>query len=231
VLDHRPAISGLTRTWRSILDLVFPPHCVACGRMGAWLCEPCLTRIQPAISQSARAPNSALDAVYSLSDHVDPLRTAVHSLKYQGVRVLCPILGDLLRDRWSQTGGTADIILPVPLHPTKRRQRGYNQSELLARELGTRIEVPVRVDCLARTRSTRSQVGLSVQERWENVWDAFAVTGGEVKGGRLLLIDDVYTSGATLEACAYVLRDAGADSVSALTLTRASHGRDAVPSP
>lgn len=111
--------------------------------------------------------------------------------------------------------------MPVPLHPKKLRERGYNQSGLLAKQLGLFLGLPVIENSLKRKRNTPPQTKIiSRDERWRNVSDAFVCNGGDVKGRNVLLIDDVCTTGATLDACAQALKSAGAISVWGLTLAR-----------
>jgi ComF family protein len=114
-----------------------------------------------------------------------------------------------------------DLAMPVPLHGSRLRQRGFNQALLLAQGVCGRFSVPLSFDNLYRTRHTRPQVELSGRERAENVRGAFAVARpGEVRDRKVLLIDDVFTTGATMNECAKVLKDAGAASVTVLTLAR-----------
>jgi ComF family protein len=133
-------------------------------------------------------------------------------------------LGELMAETWEQAGLQGDLIAPVPLHPRRFRQRGYNQSALLALELGRRLEMPVREDAMQRTRHTAPQVNLGVEERRANVHGAFSARRRLVSGRRVILVDDVLTSGATLEACAKALQEAGASRVCGFTLARASDG-------
>lgn len=221
----------------AVLDLIYPPHCVACGQSGAWLCAQCIADMPvlrepvcshcgkpleaPGLCVACRQSDSHLSAIRSLSPHVPPLREAIHALKYEGARVLAEPLGELLAGFWPQTGIPAEIVVPVPLHKARERQRGYNQSLLLAQAFGKHMALPVHARAMARERNTRSQVGLSHDERWANVWGAFRCLTGELRGARVLLIDDVLTTGATLEACAAALLEAGSAQVYAFTLTRA----------
>jgi ComF family protein len=121
----------------------------------------------------------------------------------------------------SPDGLRVDVIVPIPLHRARKRERGYNQSDLLACELAAYLERPVLGDVLVRRRATAPQVGLSAAEREENVQGAFECVGGEAAGKRVLLVDDVYTTGSTLAAASAALRDGGARSVWAYTLARA----------
>jgi ComF family protein len=155
------------------------------------------------------------------------LRDAIYGLKYDYIRELALPLGDLLAECYQVAPLPADVLLPVPLHRRRRRERGYNQSVLLARRLGSIVQVPVRTDLLCRHRYTRSQTRLNAQQRSQNVNGAFSCadqpeTNRAIAGKNLLLIDDVTTTGATLRACARVLRDQGARSVWALTVARAA---------
>lgn len=237
------AATAVRRAWEGLLDLVYPPHCVACGRMGAWLCPSCLDAY-PAFRppwcarcgrplpgggfcRACRVASSPLRGTRSAGPHVAPLREAVHALKYEGVRVLAGPLAEMMAVAWSLVPPPADVVVPVPLHPTRVRQRGYNQATLLARALAPRIGLPLHEGWLARERNTRSQVGLTRAERWSNVDGAFRCAAGvDLAGRRVLLVDDVFTSGATLRAAAGALRAAGAGDVWALTLTRARMGTD-----
>ena len=149
------------------------------------------------------------------------VRQAVHALKYQYVRALAPTLGHLLAEFVASSDLPADVLVPVPLHPRRERNRGYNQSLLLARETGKIAGLPVEDKALRRLRATPSQAQSAGQEeRRANVADAFATDTTLVQGRRVLLVDDVYTTGATLEACAMALKEAGAASVWGLALAR-----------
>jgi ComF family protein len=231
--------AALGRLANALLDLIYPPHCVACGAMGAWLCSRCLAtapRLDPPLCAHCGRPlgsepggtlcihcsqeSSALDCIRSWGPHAPPLREAVHALKYEGLRALADPLAALLAECYLAQGLVADVLAPVPLHPARVRQRGYNQSLLLAAALSRRLALPLWQG-LTRERNTRSQVGLSREARRENVAGAFRCATDGLPGQRVLLIDDVLTTGATLESCAVALRAAGARSVSALTLTRA----------
>ena len=124
----------------------------------------------------------------------------------------------------------ADFVVPVPLHPQRRRERGYNQAELIAKPLATLLRLPYRPNLLVRTKPRPDKHLLTLAERWESVRGAFATRpGSQVDNSRVLLVDDVLTSGATLDACAKVLRNAGARSVVGLTIARATKNLAPVP--
>ena len=193
----------------ALADLVYPPHCVACGKMGCWLCHECLGRMPEGLPAAQPEAETVLQGLYSVYPHTGAVQRAVHALKYEGVRVLSVPLGEMLYRRWAATGEHVDWIVPVPLHRRRAKQRGYNQSQLLATELARQLTVPLAPGMLARARETTSQVGLGHQQRWDNVWGAFVCADDRVQGARVLLIDDVYTTGATLEACAWALLEGG----------------------
>lgn len=225
----------LSRTWSGLLDLVFPPRCVGCGRPGAWLCPSCLGAVQPvppptcsicyestlggSLCSACRRDPLAIDGIRSVSLHKGALREAVHGFKYKNQRGLAGPLAGLMRGVVAEHQAPADVLVPVPLHADRLRERGYNQSALLARALaGPGLEVDET--SLARVRATASQTTLNRVERRANMAGAFACRDGRLAGKRVLLIDDVCTTGATLEACAVACRQAGAASVWGLTVTR-----------
>jgi ComF family protein len=226
---------------RTALDLIYPPRCPGCGRMGVLFCDACQARIEPLGSAAClhcgrptsggplcfacRQPPSPLDDVISTGVFAGPLRDAIHALKYTGVRDLAHPLAARMAAHWpdvwrSHSVCAPDLILPVPLHGSRIRERGYNQSALLARRLGPEVGLPVNEKALIRARATRPQVGLNAAARVRNVSGAFAVQG-DVAGRHIVLVDDVCTTGATLEACAAALKVAGAASVWGYTLSRA----------
>lgn len=149
------------------------------------------------------------------------MRKAIHQLKYRNLKAIAPCLAELLADYLRSNPLPGEVIVPVPLHPRRLRERGYNQSSLLARELSKRIDVPVIEDCLIRVKQAQPQVrAINAEERRRNVVDAFVCREGSVRGKQVILIDDVCTSGATLESCAVALKSKGATSVWGLTLAR-----------
>ncbi len=162
-------------------------------------------------------------------------RQAVHLLKYSNRPTLAEPLARLMADYWQTNSMPVDLVTAVPLHPARLRERGYNQADLLARAFGRMIGVPVGLAALRRVRHTQPQVNLNAAQRRENVQNAFAATapthffkgqredGLGVCGRRVLVIDDVRTTGSTLEACSLALKAAGASSVWGFTLARAPY--------
>lgn len=150
-----------------------------------------------------------------------PVRAAVHALKYGGERRLVEPLAELMAERWRRTSRGGDLLVPVPVHAARRRERGFDQAEELARVVGRILNLEVAT-CLARQHRTTAQHSLGRTERARNVGHAFAVAprAAPVSGRWIVLVDDVMTTGATLSGCAAVLREGGARGVSALTLAR-----------
>jgi len=137
------------------------------------------------------------------------------------LRAITPCLAELLATYLKSNPLPGEALIYVPLHPRRLRERGYNQSSLLARELGRRIDLPVIEDCLIRVKQAQPQVrAVDVEERRRNVADAFVCRDEKVSGRQIILIDDVCTSGATLESCAVALKNKRATSVWGLTLAR-----------
>ncbi|MHB0878947.1 MAG: ComF family protein [Anaerolineae bacterium] len=203
------------------LDFVYPPRCVGCGRFGAWICDGCLAEVPPLRDRRPLTlPDGTAFPVWSVGAHLGVLRTAVHALKYEDERVLAGPLGALLAGVWRVESVDADCIVAVPLHRARLRERGYNQSQLLAEALGAAVGLPVMQGGVARIRETPVQVGSSARQRRANVAGAFAA-GDQVSGSAVVVIDDVCTSGATIEACASAVTTAHGHVVAALTVTQA----------
>lgn len=209
-----------------LIDVVSPPLCNRCGStlvvedasrhsesQGAEvICERC-SKTPPRV-----------DGLRSYGYYTGPLRKAVHQLKYADLRALARPLGDLMSEAWLRTHVHApdiNMIVPVPLHRLRERERGYNQAALLARELGSRLGLPVGEDLLVRSRATAPQVGLDSEQREANVAGAFQCVAPELANMKVLLIDDVITTGSTLGAACAALKNAGASAVWACTLARA----------
>ena len=226
-----------------LLDLLFPPRCIGCGRVGSWLCATCLEEIElirPPICPRCGRPLAEItgvrhegrlcylcqhaplqiDGIRSVAYFEGTLREAIHRFKYANLRDLAFPLGEMMSTYWRESPLPAEVIVPVPLHENRLRARGYNQAALLAQVLGQKIGLPISEGTLARVRETLPQVGLGAQERKENVRDAFRCLDDGLAGRRVLLVDDVCTTGSTLEACSLALRQGRARSIWALTLAR-----------
>jgi ComF family protein len=218
------------------LDWLLPPRCGSCRGLGSWLCQPCRRRVRrleeplcprcgrevefAAAGCGCRRRLRALKRARAAAAYEGPLEAAVHRFKYEGWRCLAPALAGLLADRLAVDGLPAGLLLAVPLHGRRQSSRGYNQSELLARELRQRFGLAGRSEWLVRVRDTPPQVGLDRLRREANMAGAFEWRGPPLGRSPVLLVDDVATTCATLEACAQALRRAGSGAVHGLTVAR-----------
>jgi ComF family protein len=226
----------LERASRAALDLLFPPQCALCRAGGTLLCEYCIATLP-----LAEAPRCVrcwddvkhgslcgrcfafpppFEAVRSPYAHEDGARELVHLLKYENLTSLAePMAGEMAP---LVAVFAPDVVVPVPLHGGRERSRGYNQSALLARVIGRATGIVVDVKAARRVRATKPLVqAMSPEERAAIVEGAFRADASRVEGRRVLLIDDVVTTGATLGACARAMLEAGAASVVAVTFVRA----------
>lgn len=227
-----PSLSGLGGM---VANLLFPARCLGCDREGAFFCPSCrarLGRIDPPVCLVCGLPlpdgeicpaclekDHAIDGIRSPFRFDGTMRRAIHQLKYNNLRAVARPLAEMMADYFISRPITGEALVPVPLHPTRLRERGYNQSRLLAGELGKIIGLPVD-ECLIRRRYVSPQArASSAAQRHENVSGAFACRRSPGRRA-LIVVDDVATSGATLDACAVALKDAGAVSVWGFTLAR-----------
>lgn len=247
-----PGLSGL-------LDMIFPPRCVVCQRVGAMVCASCLSSMEPPeapicirCGQTIRVTTSSasslcadcangrgpmhLDGIRVAAIYAGAVRPAILALKFRGQRRVAVCLAPLMIAPFQSDIHTADMVIPVPLHASRRRERGYNQAELLARAFAASQKLPIRTDVLIRARATEAQTHLSQAERRRNVAGAFALSDPMlvkiIAGKRIVLVDDVTTTGSTLDAAAEPLRAADAATVWGLAFARpVAGGSDANDAP
>ena len=215
-------------------NFFFPRYCLSCGREGAYFCQRCRPELPfqeppycPDCGKSLDHHPSCDDlapellALHSVFRFEGVIKKAVHQFKYNNLRDIAAPLGGFLADYLKFNNLAGDALVPVPLHKSRLRDRGYNQSELLALMLHRLTDLPLFLDALKKVKPTPPQAkSISVEARQLAVVDAFKCYNNKLKGRRVILIDDVATSGATLSACAKVLAAAGVSEVRALTLTR-----------
>jgi len=229
-----PQVNKLKRT---ALDFLFPRWCVGCGREGEFICPSCLRslpRIKPPLCPKCGRPQSSatlcpgcagwqanIDGIRSPFRFDGVIRQAIHELKYRNLRAIAGLLAQWLNDYLTTNPVPGEVVVPVPLHPKRLRERGYNQSRLLAKELAKLSGLPLVDNCLIRKRYSPPQARTAtVAGRRVNVANAFFCRDQRLRDKGVLLIDDVSTSGATLDACARALKEAGATSVWGLVLAR-----------
>lgn len=226
------------RPLRAALDLLFPPRCLGCDRCGAYLCAACRAGIHAVASPYCPACHNEVDSetpvcrcsqpapLYAVAAgaYDGPLRRAVLGFKFQGRTAAAPTLAALmyLQLRALPLGGY--LLVPVPLHAQRQRERGYNQAALLAHELSRLSGAPVAHRLLRRVRATGAQSLLSAAARKHNMEGAFLATA-PCPGATVLLVDDVCTTGATLRAAAQAASAAGAKAVYAVVLAATSPDR------
>jgi competence protein ComFC len=201
------------------IDLLFPPRCAGCGRVDWVWCENCQEKLDEVVFPSRVQPLSPLAGIAATGVHEGIIREAVQGLKYGQAKVVAQPLGGRLMTQYVRQNWTIDMIIPVPLHISRLAERGYNQAQLLSEVLAKESALPCLPEAVSRQRNTQSQVTLNAMERQTNLLDAFQANPQFVSTNHILLIDDVYTTGATLSACAQAILEAGAQAVYGLTVT------------
>lgn len=220
-----------------VADFLFPPHCIGCNLEGDFLCLSCrraLHRLLPPLCPvcwkplvqedshcSCKGLQLELNGIRSPFRFEGVMRRAIYEFKYSNFKALALSFAQLLAEYWKASPIEVDVIVPVPLHHHRLRERGYNQAGLLAQELGKLIDLPVDEATLLRVQDTPAQVkAANADIRRKNVVEAFSCHSRKLQGRKVLIIDDVCTTGATLNSCATALNRAGASSAWGLTLSR-----------
>ena len=200
-----------------ILDILYPFVCVGCGREGSPICERCSSNLRRVYLFEA---SSFVEYIFYPFVYEGTVRDIVLLFKYGGVRAFSRFMGEEMGVFYKERGFPVDVVVPVPLHRGRLRERGYNQAELLAVEVGRVLGIPVDTSSLLRVKSTRPQATIKGRdERMRNVRGVFRAAGS-FEGRRVLLVDDVFTTGATMEECGRVLKGAGAERVYGLAFAR-----------
>jgi ComF family protein len=227
--------------WSTIIqDWIYPPTCLLCGEEGqrgrdlCRACENALPRNDPACARCGIALPSpglhvcgicmndppAFDATHAVFQYQDSVRFLIHHLKFHANYASARLLGQLMTDALQAIDEKPDCIIPVPLHPARYRERGFNQSLEIARTLSKQLAIPLELNACARVRKTQSQAELHAAERRANMKNAFTCKGN-LPGNRVAIIDDVITTGATANELASVLRKAGAEQIQVWAVARA----------
>ncbi|MDO8571869.1 MAG: ComF family protein [bacterium] len=225
-----------------LLDLLFPITCLGCKTHGTWVCVACESTLRFLENDrcawckrtasghgsicSYCAKKTRISSVVCAFSYEDPLvKKVVRGLKYEFLEGVSGWMGDRLVDAWNRHGVAPHskdvIVIPIPLHQRKFRARGFNQAELLARQFCKQTDTNLSPSVLQRVKATKSQTELAKEERLQNMKKAFSVCNADIiKEKDILLIDDVYTTGATLHEAAAALHDAGARTISALVFAK-----------
>ncbi len=231
---------------RFVLDLLYPakPKCDICGRVGgANPCDICMASLDclqgvtclhcgkqlneqysKSVCPDCRAATFHYDRAYSCFAYSGMGKELIYKFKYEGKIRLSKIIADLMEERLRNEGLPIDAIVPVPIHGNKLKARGFNQSYIIARELGERLRKPV-LDCLVRTKETKEQYNLDKTRRYLNIVNAFSVKlfYNNDKYKSILLVDDIYTTGSTVNECSKVLKESGARNVYVITAATGSN--------
>lgn len=227
----------LRKITQAIVEFLFPATCVGCGKWGNFICSKCakgLPRINPPFCRKCGKPESTgtfcpacwnsqgnIDGIRSVFHFEGVVRQAVHDLKYHHLKALSAPMADYLAEYVRQNPIPGDVLMPVPIHQNRIKQRGYNQSALIAGHLGKKLGIPVVTTCLVRSKDSLPQARTTnVEQRKKNVKGAFSCGNTSDNYKEIILVDDVCTSGATLEACAAALKKSGFHSVWGLTVAR-----------
>jgi ComF family protein len=228
-------------------ELLFPSFCLGCNKEGTYLCQDCLAildisqyhyclcnknplRLQnTSTGKCSRCKDKKLSGLYAALPYKEKFltRKLIHQFKYEPyIKDLSKPLTEILEEHIILTGINQEvwqnsILIPIPLENTKLKSRGYNQSEELAKKLSAKLHIPLIANNLIKIKKTEPQMTLSAKKRQENVKDAFAIKNPtEIAGKKIFLVDDVYTTGSTMEECANVLRTQGAKSVWGIVIAR-----------
>jgi ComF family protein len=222
-------MATLLRPVSRLLDAALPAVCPGCGAEGMPICRQCVPALHVRLDLApgtalglADGPPHPLVQLEWCAPFGGVVRRALHALKYSGERRVAQPLGLAVADRWRRAGAGGDVLVPVPVHARRRRERGYDQAELIASVAADALGLPWQ-PALERHRETAPQYRLDRRDRAANVGDAFVVPPGSVRfvrGRWVVLVDDVVTTGATLCAAANALLLAGATAVSAVTVGR-----------
>jgi ComF family protein len=235
-------ICALKQTCFQLLDILFPQRCIQCQAGGSSFCSSCratLSYFAPPVCPGCGDPHVAgricihchykplkFNGLRAFSDYIEPLRSIIHAFKYRGNALLGEPLGALLAETYLRHHMAVDLIIPVPLHAERLQQRGYNQAQLLAKSCAEQLQLPISTTLLIRTRKAVTQVKSGAQARRSNLQGAFDyhsnATTQDLLNRKILVIDDVSTTGATLEACADLLFAAGCKEVWGLVLAHPS---------
>ena len=218
----------LTAVWHPAIEILLPSRCVGCGTGGTYLCDGCIGRAPRAAAVGLDTAGDALDAVTAPLAFEGTARTAVHRPKYSGLRAIAPAMARPMAEALSSAITSADVVVPVPLHASRERQRGFNQALAVAPPVGEAVGLPVRGGPPRRAVARPPPVAPrgAADSRGEVRGGFGLAPGAGVAGLRIILVDDVLTTGSTPVAAASALKRGGARSVHAPAFARGRLGQD-----
>jgi len=209
-----------------ILDVIFPPCCLICQREGSYLCQDCKSVLEISSSHKKYCGKNISDLYFALPYQNSLIKDLIKKFKYEPfVKELGKSLSSLIIEHFNlldnKPNFTGFVLVPVPLEKRKLKWRGFNQAEEIAKELACFLKITLISDALIKTKETLDQVNLSDQERKENIKDAFSCQSPEkIKGRKVLLVDDIFTTGSTMEEAASALKEAGAEKIIGVAVAR-----------
>lgn len=224
------------RKFWKFIDVLYPPSCAVCGHEGVRFCDDCRSQMrliganiceicgeplhQRGICDRCQNEPPPFSALRSYAEFNGPLREALHSLKYQNNLALGDTFSSLLIPMIQKLGWQFDLVLPVPISRSKRKERGYNQAGLIAYPISLAFDVIYSDSLLFRKFEVKSQVGLSREERFKNLHNAFQGNSAKLNKKKVLLVDDVTTTGATIISCAKALQESGCERIYSITVAK-----------
>jgi ComF family protein len=217
-----------------ILDLIFPKFCLGCKKEGTFLCEDCFSILEILTSHQKFKGKNLADLYFPVNYENFLVKKLIQNFKYPPlIKELKKELALIVVSHFLLLNEKLDfsdfVLVPIPLSKKKLKWRGFNQAEEIAKELANFLKIPLISDCLIKIKETKDQVRLSEKERMENVKGVFFVKNREkIVGRNILLVDDVFTTGATMEEAARVLKEAGARKIVGIVVAKASPGQDKI---
>lgn len=209
----------------NILELVYPPTCAFCGKLSKdYICKKCELKIKKyRIKDSYSSKNMYFQEIHSIFKYEEDIRDILIKYKFQNKAYIYKTFSKIILKDEKICGFLKkyDIIIPVPVHKKRKNERGYNQTELISKEISKNLNIKMEKNVLMKNINTKMQSSLSKKERKDNIKGAFKVQNLQrIENKNILIIDDIYTTGSTINECGKVLKSAGAKNIGALTIAK-----------
>ena len=208
----------------AIADLIFPYKCVICHKENEIICQKCLKSLKP-LPCNIIEPRDGIDKIYCYEAYTGNLKTVIQKLKFNKKQKIADILGEKMAEilKVNLAGLENMILIPVPLHKKREKERGFNQSLLICKKISEKLNIPYLQDNIIRTKETKYMYRLSKKERFANVKQAFKIVNPEsIKNKTVIIIDDIFTTGATISQIAKLLKKNGINKVIGATVAMAT---------